>query len=235
MQSKLVHTEGRILVLVDREFKNQHTFSFGLTIRHERQWDSFNRRETEPVQGIVISGEDITEGAMILLHHNSATPTNEVYNHNQLSGEEIASDIKIYSIPEEECFAWKEPDGEWQPMKTFDFALRVFKPYEGLIQNIEPTIIKDALYMTTGEYKGLVVRTIKAVDYEIVFREPNTGQESRLIRCRPNGVQHKEERLRREEEVVAIDHGLTQKLKDGQIIIGLSKKDAKPLNEYTYA
>jgi hypothetical protein len=89
--------------------------------------------------------------------------------------------------------------------------------------------------MTTGEYKGLVVRTIKAVDYEIVFREPNTGQESRLIRCRPNGVQHKEERLRREEEVVAIDHGLTQKLKDGQIIIGLSKKDAKPLNEYTYA
>jgi hypothetical protein len=85
--------------------------------------------------------------------------------------------------------------------------------------------------MTTGEYKGLVVRTIKASDYEIVFREPTTGQESRLIRCRPNG----DERTNREEEVIAIDHSATEKVNSGKLYVGLSKKNAKPVNEYTYA
>jgi hypothetical protein len=117
------------------------------------------------------------------------------------------------------------------PVSGYDFALRVFTPYNGSLIGVEPTILKDTLYMKTGEYAGLVVRTIKATDYEMVFREPKTGQERRIIRCRPNG----DEKLHREPEVVAIDHGLTKKVKSGDVLIGLSKSDAKPLKDIQYA
>lgn len=226
--SKLTHVENRILIRVWTEEKNHHTFSHGVTIRQERRFDNFNCRETQPVQGTVVSGDGIPNGAVILFHHNGTREEFEVLNHGQLSGKDIASDIKFFSVPEGDCFAWKMPDGEWQPTNTFDFALRVFTAYSGPIIGIEPTLIKDTLFMRTGEYTGLVVRTLKACDYEIVFREPDTGRESRLIRCRPNG----DESANREPEVIAIDYGLTKKLNNGQILIGLSKSDAKPINEY---
>jgi hypothetical protein len=233
--SRLTHVERRILLKVDLNFKNNHTFSNGVTIKLERRYENFDRKYTEPVSGEVISGEGIPKGSLILFHHNGCREENEILNHGQLSGEEIASDIKYFSVVEEECYAWKDADGEWQPMPTFDFALRVFEKYEGIIQGIEPTLIKDTLYMRTGEYAGKVVRTLKATDYEIVFREPNTGQESRLIRCRPNG-DYKwisgDEKMGREPEVVAIDNNLTKKVNNKQVLIGLNKSDAKPINEY---
>lgn len=222
------HVESRIICRVDLQFKNNHTFSNGVTIKLERRYECFDRKYTEPVSGEVISGQGVPKGALVLFHHNGCREENEILNHGQLSGKEIASDIKFFSVPEEDCYAWRMPEGEWQPMPTFDFALRIFQPYTGIIDGIEPTLLKDILYMKTGEYAGQIVRTLKACDYEIVFREPNTGQESRLIRCRPNG----DERTNREPEVIALDHGLTKKLNKGQILIGLSKSDAKPLNEY---
>ncbi len=236
--SKLTHIEGRIIIKVDLKFKDHHTFSTGVTIRLERRFDNFDRKYTQPVSGEVISGGNIAKGAMILFHHNGCREENEVLNHGQLSGEEIKSEVKYYSVWEEECYAWKEPKGEWQPTFTFDFALRVFAPYNGILQGIEPTLLKDTLYMRTGQYKGHVVRTLKACDYEIIFREPNTGQESRLIRCRPNG-DYKwisgDERMGREPEVIAIDNGLTEKLNKDQLLIGLNKTDAKSLKMYLYA
>ncbi len=57
--SKLKHTEGRIIVSVDIEAKNYHTFAGGIVIRRERQFDNLNRRETEPVNGFVISAKYI--------------------------------------------------------------------------------------------------------------------------------------------------------------------------------
>jgi hypothetical protein len=38
-----------------------------------------------------------------------------------------------------------------------------------------------------------------------------------------------------EEEVVAINHKLTEELYDGKIYVGLNKSDAKPVNELTHA
>lgn len=230
-EGKLGHVEGRVLCKCDLQYKNNHTFSDGTTIRLERQFDSFDRRYTEPIQGTVISAENIPEGAIVLFHHNSIHDVHRLFHTGQLSGEEIASQINLYSIPETECFAWKELTGTWMPTKGYDFALRVFKPYHGIISGIEPTKFKNTLYMTTGDYKGLVVRTIQAVDYEIIFREPTTGQESRLIRCRPYG----NEKEHREEEVVAIDHKMTEQVKNGDLYIGLSKDDCKPLNEIQHA
>lgn len=231
IDNTIVHVERRLILKVDLNFKDNHTFSNGITISLQRRYDCFDRKYTQPVSGDVISGEGIPKGAIVLFHHNGTREENEILNSGQLSGTEIASDIKYFSVPEEDCFAWKMPDKEWQPMNTFAFALRCFIPYSGLIQGVEPTLIKDCLYMQTGEFTGMVVRTLKACDYEIIFREPNTGQERRLIRCRPNG----DERTNREPEVIALDHGLTEKLKSRQIYVGLSKSDAKPLNECTHA
>jgi len=67
------------------------------------------------------------------------------------------------------CFAWHDGK-DWQPLKPFDFALRIFKPYKGAIQGIEPTLINDTLFVTSGELKGKAVKTIKASDYQIVFQ-----------------------------------------------------------------
>lgn len=231
-EGKLKHTECRVILKVWLQEKNHHTFSDGTTIRLERQFDNFDRRYTEPIQGTVISAENIPEGAIVLFHHNSVHAVNEIFNSGQLSGEEIASQMKLYSILETECFAWKVADGgEWQPTKGFDFALRVFKPYHGVIEGIEPTKFKNTLYMTTGDFKGLVVRTIIAADYEIIFREPSTGQESRLIRCRPYG----NEKEHREEEVVAIDHKMTEQVNNGELFVGLSKENCKSLKEIIHA
>lgn len=226
---KLTYVKDRVIVSIDMEYKNSVTFEDGTKIRLERKYDCFDQKYTQPVNALVIAAESIPEGAEILLHHNSTHPTNEILNYKQVSGADIASNIKYFSVPVTECFAWRN-DNEWQPLPGFDFALRVFKPYTGVITGIEPTQLKDTLYMTTGQYKGLIVRTLKACDYCIIFQDIN-GREGNLIRTRTNG----DEKTQREPEVVAIDHGATEKLKKGEILIGLTKTDAKQLKELQYA
>lgn len=230
MSDKLKHTYGRIIVRVDIEFKNNHTFADGKTIRIERDYNNFNSRETKPVQGIVIDSEYIPSGAILLFNHNSAHDVNEVLNHSELSGTDIASGIKVYSIPETECFLWKlKGEDIWNPTKGFAIAERVFKPYSGIIEGIPPTKLKNILYIKSGELCGNVVHTLKAADYEIVFRN-ESGVEERIIRCR-----HFEDEYNEREEITAIAHDLTEKLQDGELLIGLSESTAKPLNSIAYA
>lgn len=226
----LKHVQGRVVVSIDIEYKNQVKFENGTRIRLERQYNNLNRRETEPVNAIVIDAENIPIGAEILIHPNEIHDVNKIFDYQQLSGNEIASDIKYYSINENQCFAWRTGVKDWQPTKNFDFALRVFKPYLGVLEGIEPTLIKDTLYVTTGELKGNVVKTVKASDYEIIYQE-NTGKEKRLIRFRPNG----DEQSQREPEAIAIMQEYTKKVNNGEYIIGINISDAKPLKEKTYA
>jgi len=63
----LIHREGRIVVKVDIDSKNSHTFESGLTIRRERKFNDFNRRITQPTNCWVISGDGIPKGAELLL------------------------------------------------------------------------------------------------------------------------------------------------------------------------
>ena len=88
---------------------------------------------------------------------------------------------------------------------------------------IEPTIVKDVLYITTGEFKDNVVHVLKAADYEIIYQGKD-GREERVIRCR-----HFEDDYNEKEELVAIAHDLTDKVKSGELLIGLSTKDAKQI------
>lgn len=216
--------EGRIICSIDMESKNWHTFENGVTIRRERQYNELNQRITQPVNATVISAEYIPSGSQILIHHNAAHDVNRIFDYKNLSGIVEADSVKYYSIPESECFAWRDESGELKPMKGFQFALRVFEPYEGIIAGIEPELIKNVLYLTTGNLKGNICHVLKASDYEIIFQGLD-GREARVIRIR-----HSDEEELEREEVVAISHSLTEKLNEGKLLIGLTTTDAKPIN-----
>lgn len=217
---QLQAVEGKVIISVDLESKNSHTFSDGTKIRLERQYNNLNRRETHPVNATVISGEGMKSGSQILIHPNMTHETYRIYDYAPLSGTIEGNDVKYYSIPEEQCYAWLDGD-IWKPLKNFDFALRVYIPYAGLIDGIEPTLVKDVLYVTTGEFKGKVVHTLKSCDYEIIFQGSN-GQEDRLIRFR-----HFPDKEHEREEVIAVDEYLTEKVNNKKLIIGLSPLKAK--------
>ena len=224
-QSKcnLKHIEGRVIVSVDTQAKNWHTFQDGTKIRRERQFNEFNRRITEPVNAIVISADKVPSGSEILISHNAIHESNRIFDYTPISGVFEASDIKYYSLHETDCFAWRDEKEQLRPMKNFCFALRVFKPYSGLMLGIEPTLVEGVLYITTGEFKGNVAHVLKAADYEIIFQGKD-GREERVIRCR-----HFEDEYNEKEELVAIAHDLTDKVISGKLLIGLSTKDANKI------
>jgi|ERR1039457_460252 hypothetical protein len=226
----LKHVEGRVIIKIDLEEKNWHTFSNGLRIRRERRYNEFNRRITEPVNATVVSADNIPEGSEILIQFNEICDTNKIFNYQQLSGDEIASSVKYYSINEEQCFLWRENKSEkWKPLKNFATALRVFKPYSGNIAGIKPLQIKDVLYLTSGEFEGYVMNTLKASDYEIIF-QTEEGREGRIIRTR-----HYEGRWHDREEMAAINYELTDLLLEGKLLIGLETSDAKTIKEIKVA
>lgn len=222
----LKHVDNKVVIRIDIENKNSHRFSDGTTIRIERQYNNLNRRETEPVNAWVVSAENIKEGSEILIHPNAVTESYRIYNYAPLSGEEIAGQWKYYGIPEEMCYLYREGE-RWLPLKGYVVGQRVFEPYKGIIEGIEPTQIKNVLYIETGELAGKVVQTLKACDYEIIFQGTN-GQEQRIIRCRyfPNDPDNERQ------EVIAIRHDLTERVNDGSLYLGLNATNAKPHNEY---
>lgn len=125
---------------------------------------------------------------------------------------------------ERDCFFWKMPDEqEWHPTKEYATALRIFKPYTGMLIGVEPTLIKDTLFVTSGNYKGQVVKTIEASDYCITFRDPTTGKDKSIIRFRPDGILSEQ----RECEAIAIMNELTDGVNDGSILVGLTVSDCK--------
>lgn len=215
---------GRVVIAINLQSKNWHTMPDGTTIRLERQYNNLNRRETEPVNAFVIDADNIPKGAEILIHPNEIHDVNRIFNFVPLSGKEAMSDIRFYSIHEPQCFAWRMGTDEWKPTKSFDFAVWVYNPYKGLLDGIDPTLVPDTLYVTTGELKGQVVKTLKASDYCIIFQE-HDGKERRLIRFRPFG----DIENNRESEAIMIMDELTAQVENNELYIGVELSDAKPL------
>lgn len=229
--STLTHVEGKIIVQIDMEYKNSHQFEDGTKIRIERKYDCFDQKHTQPVNGIVISADNIPEGSEIICHHNICHDTNRILNYQQLSGKVEASDIRYFSIREDEAFAWyDEINKMWMPLKGFDFALQVFKPYKGILHNIEPTPIKNCLWVTTGEYANNACITLQASNYRMIFQDRN-GREKNIIRFRSE----EDLKTQREAEVVCLHHNYTKRVLSGDLHVGLTISDAKPLNEYIHA
>lgn len=224
----LKHPLGKVIVKANKEQKNHFTFSNGTTIRLERAFNNLDHSYTQQTFGEVISAEEMPSGAMVLFHFNALHETYKIYNQSRLSGEEIASGDEYYAIREEECFFWKLPGAkQWNPCVPFATAKRVFKPYSGPIEGIAPDKIKDTLYVETGELKGVVVRTMKACDPVITFRNED-GVDETIIRFRPFG----DEKTQREPEAIAIDDVATEMVNSGKYFIGLTSADAKPLNAF---
>ncbi len=220
----LKHTENRIIIVIDLNYKNRHTFSDGTEIYLGRQFNNLDRKHTEPVNAWVIDGEGIPKGAEILIHPNAICDAHKINGYESISNEQ-ANSVRYYSIEVTSAFLWREGTEQWQPLKGFATALRVFKPYSGLIEGILPTQIKDILYLTSGEYEGQVVGTLKSCDYEIIYMG-GSGKEERVIRLRHyEGFDHDRE------EITVLRHDLTEQLKEGKLLIGLSPNDCKKINE----
>lgn len=223
-EENLKHVDGRVIVKVDLKGKNSYRFENGTEIRLEREYNNFNRRETQPVNAIVISAAYIPSGSEILISHNGLHDSNKIFDYEPLSGQENESDVKYFSLPEYECFAWKAPDG-MKPLKNFEFGLRIFKPYGGTLVGVDPDLMVDVLYVTTGELAGNVVNVLKASDYQIIYQGED-GREKYLIRFR-----HSNEPDFEREEVICVNHELTDKVNNGQLLVGYEIKDAKKFTD----
>ncbi len=225
----LKHVEGKVIVKVDTQLKNSHTFSDGTKIRLEREFNEFNRRVTQPVNCVVISGENLTKNAQILVSHNALHETNRINDYKNSFEADGSDRVRYYSLPTYECYAWQDKSGNWLPLKGFQFGLRIFKPYEGYLLGIEPTVVKDVLWVTTGALANNAVHVLKSSDYQIVFQGED-GREKSLIRFR-----HDDDEEIDREEVTCVDHNLTEQILNGTILIGYEVKDAKPYEISAYA
>jgi hypothetical protein len=220
---KLKAPSNRVVIKVDLESKNSHTFKDGTKIKLERQYDNFNMRYVKPVNAEVVSGNGIPEGAEILIHHNSTHDTYKIFNYQRPTAE-ASSDMQYFSIPIEECFMWRtEKCSTWNALNNFITGLRIFEPYTGFLQGIDPTLIKNKIYVTSGDLAGNVVGTVISSDYEIIYQNDD-GTEGRIIRLRyyPDGNDRN--------EVISVEHDLTERVKNGELLVGYSISDAKKLN-----
>jgi hypothetical protein len=221
---KLKAPSNRVIIKVDLESKNSHTFKDGTKIKLERVYDNFNMRYVKPVNAEVVDAKDIPTGAEILIHHNATHDTYKIFNY-QRPTTEASSDIQYFSIPIEECFMWREGKSSiWNALNNFVTALRIFKPYKGMLEGIEPEVMNNKLYITSGELKGRAVNTVISSDYEIIYQNDD-GTEGRIIRLRyyPDGNDRN--------EIIAINDNMTELVENGDLWVGYSKSDAKQLKE----
>lgn len=226
--NELKAAAGRVIVKVKMDEKDSYTFQSGLKIAIQRNTENFDRKYVAITQGEVIDSEYIPKGATVYFHHNGSHENNHIYNYKSLNSQDIANEIRYFSIPEGECFLYRVGDGELLPLKGFATALRVFKPYKGILQGIESSLLKNVLYLTSGTLKGKVCHTLKACDYQLTVLVD--GRDRNIIRVRDAG-QVEEQR----EELVAINNAYTQQVKGGGLYVGLTTSDCKPLKETIYA
>ena len=219
---KLKAPSNRVIIKVDLESKNSHTFKDGTKIKLERVYDNFNMRYVKPVNAEVVNAKDIPAGSEILIHHNATHDTYKIFNYQRPTAE-ASSDVQYFSIPIEECFMWRSEKGSsWNPLNNFITGLRIFEPYTGILQGIEPTLIKNKIYVTSGELTGNVVGTVISSDYEIIYQDDD-GTEGKIIRLRyyPDGNDRN--------EVVSIEHEFTKKVINGDLLVGYNISDAAKL------
>jgi len=219
---KLKSPANRVIIKVDLESKNSHTFKDGTKIKLERVYDNFKMRYVKPVNAEVVSAKDIPSGAEILIHHNATHDTYKIFNYQRPTAE-ASSEMQYFSIPIEECFMWRDKKcSSWNPLNNFITGLRIFEPYTGFLQGIEPMLVKNKIYVTSGELEGNVVGTVISSDYEIIYQDDD-GTEGRIIRLRyyPEGNDRN--------EVISIEHEMTNKVRNGDLLVGYSISDAAKL------
>ena len=219
---KLKAPSNRVIIKIDLESKNSHTFKDGTKIKLERVYDNFNMRYVKPVNAEVVNAKEIPVGSEILIHHNATHDTYKIFNYQRPTAE-ASSDMQYFSIPIEECFMWRDKKGStWNALNNFITGLRIFEPYTGFLEGVEPALVKNKIYVTSGELEGNVVGTVISSDYEIIYQDDD-GTEGKIIRLRyyPEGNDRN--------EVISIEHEMTNKVKNGELLVGYNTSDAKKL------
>jgi len=223
---KLIAPSNRVIIKVDLESKNSHTFKDGTKIKLERVYDNFNMRYVKPVNATVVAAKDIPEGSEILIHHNATHDTYKLFNYLKPTAE-ASSDIQYFSIPIEECFLWRNGQNKaWQPLNNFITGLRIFEPYTGFLEGIPPALIKNKIYITSGELSGKVATTLISSDYEIIYQNDD-GTDDRIIRLRYYNDGNDRN------EIIAIDHDSTDRVLNNEVLIGYGISDASKLINIT--
>ena len=221
---EIKNLSDKAIVSIDLEGKNSHTFEDGTTIRLERAYNNLNFRQVNPVNAVIVSHNTLPKGTKVLIHHNSIHDVGRIFDFKPLSGDDIADTKKYFSIPESDCFLYlDEATKEYKPCNGYATALRVFKPYEGTLKNISPSLIPEYLYITSGELNGKVCKTVKASDYQIVYQGED-GREKNVIR-----VRHYENEYNEREEIIAIHHEMTTLVQQKKLLVGLTENDAKTI------
>lgn len=219
---------GRLVIAVNPQVKDSHTFASGDKIHILRDRDNFDRRYTQPTQAVLISAtHEIPAMSEVLIHHNAVDDVNRLFAIEIPDDHETLRYHKMYSVFEADVFAWKDSLGLWHGCNNYSLGLRVFQPYKhGRVQGIPPTKLKNVLYALTGTLKDKAVHVLPYSDYQLSFM--HGGQLINLIRFR-----HFEDESAEREEVLAINLRLTQQVHDDTLLLGITENDAVPLSQLT--
>lgn len=223
---------GNIIIKIDTRQKEKYNLTDDVTITIFKGYD-FNLRQDRSSMGYIISSEKIPAESEVLVNYLALEPTYEVpYLELFLTEEEIIEGYKVFSIPQDMAFCYKK-DNEWNPCEGYLIVKRVFKKYEGVLEGMPNEQIKDRIYIEKGmlydeditskpdksdliDLSGKVCICLPDCEYEIIWHNKN-NREERIIRSR-----HR--------EILAVDEGMTSKLKKGLLYLGLNAIDCKPLN-----
>lgn len=215
-----------ILLKMNTRQKELYSLMEGVDIEISKGWN-FNLREDRSSMGYIVNGRGLTKGHQALCHHLTIESGNEVTAETILTDDEKKIGFKVFSVDKDMVFA-TSPDGiEWHPCKDFLITLRIFKPYKGKLKGIEPTVLKDRMYIIKGvdefedeitDLSDKVACTTANSDYQIIWHNEKNREQS-LIRTRSR-------------EILAIDNGMLEDLKKGKLLIGLTVTDCKTYKEY---
>lgn len=254
----LNHVQDRVIISVDVTQKNTYQFGNGQILVMFPNTNQLDRRYHAPVSGTVISAEDIPVGVEVLVEHNSCHVVNEI-----VDLKDDNPNIKFYSVPKLECFAWRlitneytEADlvyyfdglvprtmlpysgiwSEWQPTKYYAIGERVYEPYTGILQNIKPTRIKNTLLIKTGEFKDKIVHIIKNGEYTIIYQDTNGKPNELLVTFHVEDESELSDPiLNAKQEILAVSETLTQRYHNGELLTGLTEDNCKPIETTAYA
>jgi hypothetical protein len=260
----LKHADKRIVVKVDTDSKNNYMFDNGIILRLFPKTSQFDGRFFQPTNGIVISADDIPENAEVLLEHNATHETNcivEMKDENPNIKYYSVPEMQCYVWRKMEYIDYVRHGykcgggmmGAWQPTRYYEIGERVYKPYKGVMQNVKPELIKNTLLIKTGKYKNKIVHTLKDSGYIIIYQDTN-GKPNQIltvfnikddnelsfhIPSSYNNIEPEElNRIRNyaKQEIIAIDHTLTEQYLNGELYTGLDDEHCKPIEkELEYA
>lgn len=217
----VIPPKHRVLIAVDLKYKNRVALGdSGIVLERERNFNDLNHRVTQPSQGFVINSDYLPIGAEILVSHNSFHETNKLFT---FDNEIELPNIGIFSVPKTECYVYRVGNGEWNACEGFLLGLKVFEPYNGIIEGIEPKEIKRLFFVTSKGYlQNKVVDTVNAAILPIIANDENYNE---IIINRIRHYPSETDNVR--EEVLTINNEKTKQVLKGKLLIGNNSKDCK--------